>query len=199
MNEFDRIYTDRVWVDKPGAPPSGSGSLPHNVKPVVKWIKALRPVTICDIGCGDLTWLDQAATQIRAQYTGIDVSSVALGLASQSCGGGRVLLRADASEAGFAVIADMVIVKDVFFHLPDEKVKQLLLNLGRSTWRYLIVNSDNVGPIRGEFNCAQWAMVNLELFVEFAGLGGKVMTRTARPEHGEYLLICREDPNPPTI
>lgn len=196
---FDQIYQERVWDEGGTAPLSGKGSTVKNSLPVLEWIRKLQPSSVLDIGCGDLTWMNTAIQEHHFSYTGVDVSHQAIIHARKRLDEpslrAATFIRADFTQPAFRAHADLVIVKDVFFHLTDAQIVQALCNLARSTYRHLIVNTDDVSYsfVDGtrRMNSAHWAMANLEKAPFGGSLGacGRIVERKPRPEHGEYLLI----------
>lgn len=192
MNEFDEIYMQKRWGNGTTEPLSGRGSMPFNSIPMIEWVLDLGPSSICDIGCGDRAWImsqtDMYSFALKTKYVGIDVSSFVLDVDSLSPLGPLIL--ADASEPGFKADAELIVCKDVCMHLSDERVEQLLTNISRSHYRYLILNTDAWVDERPPMNSACWSPVNLERFPVLAACG-TIVARAIRPEHGEYLLIKR--------
>jgi len=96
-----------------------------------------RPVTILDLGCGDLTPILPMLANIRLQrYVGIDESDVALSLASRHLGDlcvpGR-LIKGDllAAMAGIEESFDIILASFSLHHLADPMDKQRTLEAGR--------------------------------------------------------------------
>jgi len=70
----------------------------------------------------------------------------------------------DVTAPGFRVQADLVLLKDVLFHLDDRQVAIALDNLRGSDWRRLLITSSPVESNAGRsFDRWHFAPLNLEL------------------------------------
>jgi SAM-dependent methyltransferase len=193
---FDQMYREKRWGDGIKYPLSGPGSTILNSAPVLSWIRDLSPSSIVDIGCGDMTWMSNALLEHPFNYVGIDVSSLALSLAQQKVPNRAVFVHGDLTSRTFSVSADLIIVKDVLFHLTDDMVLAALAQLAKCRFRHLILNTDSHinefprGSVR-EMNRAHWCGANLEKspFAQALLRCGNIIDRKTRPQHGEYLLI----------
>ena len=197
MNQFDYIYENRKWQEGDG-PHSGPGSTIANSRPVMEALERVEPSSICDIGCGDLTFMRDYLENRRGHvaYTGIDISPVALKFARAQWIPNTVFLTGDVTAPGFEAHADVIVIKDILFHLTNTQLVQALMALERSTYRYLITNTDHgVTDARLLSKGALWARADLEgrVFGSYLAKLGTVVAREARPAHGEYLFIRAHD------
>jgi len=163
---FSTIYENRTWTDAlPGMPASGRGALYERSLSVVQFIEgriASGDVrSIVDVGCGDLTWMSNidAVTNGDVNYVGYDIVP-ALVDEHRLLPWGEFRL-GDVTAPGFRVEADLVIVKDVLFHLEDHQIDAALGNLAGSAWSYLLLtsteNESNAGRV---FDRWHYAPVN---------------------------------------
>jgi len=166
---FSQIYGEETWTDKlPDMPRSGRGSLYERSKSVVQFIETAIDRgdvgSIVDIGCGDLTYMSKI-TQIvegTVTYTGYDIVP-SLVAEHQRLDWGDFRF-GDATAPGFRADGDLVIVKDVLFHLTDDQVDAALKNLAASTWKFLLVTStDNESNEGRAFDRWHYAPLNLLL------------------------------------
>jgi hypothetical protein len=164
---FSSIYAEETWSDKlPGMPRSGRGALPGHAKTVIEFITARIESgdvrSIMDIGCGDLTWVSTIpqVTSGQIPYVGYDVVPELIAEHRQ-LGWGEFRF-GDLTAPGFRVHADLVLVKDVLFHLRDEQVVRALANLRASEWRLLLTSSSpNESNADREFDRWHFAPLNL--------------------------------------
>jgi SAM-dependent methyltransferase len=163
---FSTIYEDETWTDKlPGMPRSGRGALYERSLSVVQFIEdriAAGDVrSIVDVGCGDLTYMSHidAVVNGNVSYVGYDIVPALVDEHRRlSWGDFRV---GDITAPGFRVDADLVIVKDVLFHLEDAQIDAALRNLASSTWRCLLLTStDNESNAGRAFDRWHFAPVN---------------------------------------
>lgn len=192
MNKFDNIYEKGIWQEA-GGPRSGPGSTIANSRPVLEVLEGASPSSICDIGCGDLNFMRDYLENMRGQiaYTGIDVSPVALKLARATWIPNTVFLTGDVTAPGFEAHADCIVIKDILFHLQNWQIIRALGALERSTYRFLITNTDHGVPDERTLDDYSWARADLEgeLFGPYLKKLGTIVAREARPAHGEYLFI----------
>ena len=125
---FDRIYRSNTWGFG-----SGSGSIPMFNKSYLEFVngflRAHKDIkTIVEIGCGDWQigkYLDLA----ERMYIGCDVSGFIIEKVQKRFSSPHVqFLQLDAVRDGLP-IGDLVIVKDVLQHLPNQDVFRLLQKL----------------------------------------------------------------------
>lgn len=163
---FSAIYEDETWTDKlPGMPRSGRGALYERSLPVVKFIQdriASNDVrSIADIGCGDLTYMSKIDAVVggAVSYVGYDIVP-SLVDEHRRLPWGEFRL-GDITAPGFRVEADLVLVKDVLFHLEDAQIDAALRNLSSSSWSYLLLTTlDNECNTDRAFDRWHYAPVN---------------------------------------
>jgi hypothetical protein len=189
---FSGIYADETWTDKlPGMPRSGRGSLYDHSLSVAEFIETASDVqTVIDVGCGDLTYMSQIprVTSGAIRYVGYDIVPALIAEHRRlPWGDFRV---GDVTAPGFRADADLVIVKDVLFHLDDAQVADALDNLAASSWRYLLLTScDNETNVDRIFDRWHYAPINFALppyeFVPYTSLD--------RVDGGAFIVLRPED------
>ena len=108
-----------------------------------EWFERFGVRSIVDVGCGDMTWLPSLNLS-GVEYRGFDISRVVVRHNNER-------FQADARFANrFAVLdlrsqipprADMVIARDVLFHLPPAVALAALRNINASGARYLVTTT----------------------------------------------------------
>lgn len=143
---FSTIYAEETWTDALLAMPrSGRGSLPEYSATVINHLRGLitsgKVSSIADVGCGDLAYIKEIPEIRRGDvhYLGLDIVP-SLILEHQALGWGTFDV-ADIAAPGFRVDADVIVVKDVLFHLSNEQVHQALENLRASRFDELLITS----------------------------------------------------------
>jgi hypothetical protein len=168
QSTFSRIYAEGTWTDAlPGMPRSGRGSLPEHSSSVIEYVRAQigggSVGSIADIGCGDLTYIHAIPeiTSGAVAYTGFEIVPELVEEHRRLPFG--TFHVGDVTAAGFRVEADLVLLKDVLFHLEDQQVAAALDNLRRSQWRRLLITSSPVESNAGRsFDRWHFAPLNLE-------------------------------------
>jgi Methyltransferase domain len=163
---FSAIYENRTWTDAlPGMPASGRGALYERSLSVVQFIEnriAGGDVrSIVDVGCGDLSYMSHidAVANGNVSYVGYDIVPALVDEHRRlRWGDFRV---GDITAPGFRAEADLVVVKDVLFHLEDSQIDAALRNLASSRWSYLLLTStDNDSNVDRVFDRWHFAPVN---------------------------------------
>ena len=120
MNIFEHIYRNDLWHGG-----SGPGSLPSVNRPYVRflrWFLRRNQIrSVVDLGCGD--W--QFSRRIdwgQARYLGLDVVPHVLERNRRRYGGASIEFAPSPERARDVPTGDLLIVKDVFQHLCNEKV-----------------------------------------------------------------------------
>jgi SAM-dependent methyltransferase len=120
MNIFEHIYRNDLWHGG-----SGPGSLPSVNRPYVRllqsFLRSNHIETVVDLGCGD--W--QFSRRInwgKARYLGLDVVPHVLESNRRRFGRAAVEFTVSPEDPQDIPGADLLIIKDVFQHLSNEKV-----------------------------------------------------------------------------
>lgn len=163
---FSEIYEKGIWNDNlKTIPLSGPGSSLENT---IKYrqmldhlVKELNVKTIVDLGCGDLTWMPHTNAFQVCEYTGIDVVKSLINAHTEKFKDKKFLcldMTIDQIPGG-----DLVIIRDVLFHLSIEKVLAVLQNIKGKFKHYLITSCNN---IINDDNMNKFHFHNLNLRIE---------------------------------
>ena len=148
---FDSIYITDFWSEK-----SGPGSDPKKAKPwidtVNSFLKSNNVSTVLDLGCGD--WrLGKELNLENIFYTGVDVSSVIIEEVKHNSKKNIKFISDDIETMNFPKV-DLIIIKDVLQHLPNNSVKLIMSKIMKSCNYALICNdigeNENIDILAGE-------------------------------------------------
>lgn len=124
MNVFEHIYRNDLWHGG-----SGPGSLPRVNRPYVRFLQGFlrhnRIRTVVDLGCGDWQFSRRIAWG-ETRYLGLDVVPHVLEDNRRRYGRATVTFDVSPGDPNEMPAADLLIVKDVFQHLSNEKVHAYL-------------------------------------------------------------------------
>jgi hypothetical protein len=127
---FTDIYKNQIWGDGSEENPlSGGGSNPRLTIPYVQFIRRCIDFygikSVLDIGHGDWTmWKDYKFENVS--YTGVDVARGISGPLNENFGSdSRRFLEIESEDYHYPV-ADIIISKEVFQHLPNKDLVQFL-------------------------------------------------------------------------
>lgn len=192
MNRFEEIYRRAAWASGTGVL-SGSGSTKKSCAAFAEWIESIagRCSKILDLGCGDLEWIAEipAIRERRIAYHGIDIVHPLIAhhrrvfpwFAGECC---------PITQVPDARGADVILLKDVLFHLSTEEATAILQMIaGWPGWRRLAVTSH-----RGVDNCKRRVLSGPAMAafdVEALNLPLLVERRIRRPDGGEVIILSR--------
>jgi SAM-dependent methyltransferase len=135
---FNDIYKNGTWGEG-----SGPGSKIENseiyLSYMQEFIDSHRVKSILDLGVGDGELLRNLDKR-NCKYIGLDVSSVAISLASQKNSNRNIDFKVGDAEFYDYPKVDLIICKDVLQHLPNEKVEIILRKILKSSKFALICN-----------------------------------------------------------
>ena len=142
---FDDVYDRAKWGrNAEGKGSSGRGSTLDNTTEyrrfVENFIRENGITSVVDGGCGD--WgFSKTIDWGGATYLGLDVSSVAIATAKQYTTEKIAFRLGDVTEE--MPEADLLIVKDVLQHLPNDLIKKFIKNnLRPDRYRWVILTND---------------------------------------------------------
>lgn len=193
MSRFETIYRTAGWAGKQGVL-SGPGSTYAACKPIVELIERLQPEVrkILDLGCGDLEWIARCPSikNRSIEYCGVDV------VASLVAHHQRVFpwftgKACSLHDLAHEEQADLVLIKDVLFHLSNEEVLAALkMVTGWANWKYLLATT-HVGchPAKRK-NPSGTGMAGVDLAACGFNLG-EIVTSIPRPDGGHVNLWKR--------
>lgn len=161
---FSHIYDTDAWEGG-----SGVGSTPDATAPyreVVARLLGARDVrTVVDVGCGD--WqLGSLLDLSGVQYTGVDVVPSVVAANTTRYGRAGVAFAVVDARTGELPPADLLLVKDVLQHWPNDDVWAFLARqLPR--YRYVLATNDLAsvhwdGPVNAEMELGGWRTLDLE-------------------------------------
>jgi len=156
---FDWIYQQNLWGQG-----SGSGSRPENAQ---SWIQVVNQLiqdklitSIVDVGCGDFV-LGQEYNLAGISYLGLDVSELII---SKNSIYENPLIKFIAADAEFFQFpeSDLVLIKDVFQHLPNNSIVRIFERV-MTTARYILICNDytNSDEINQDIEVGGWRGIDL--------------------------------------
>jgi hypothetical protein len=162
---FQAIYETGVWrhgVDE--TPGSGSGSSLQATATLREALPALLrelgAATLLDVGCGDFTWMQSVG--ISQKYIGVDiVESVIAQNKSRFSSEVREFFFRDAMTDELPA-ADVVMCREVLFHLSFDDIRKVLRNLLSKERKYLVLTSDRQTLFNSDIPTGDFRLLNLE-------------------------------------
>jgi SAM-dependent methyltransferase len=163
---FEYAYASRYWVGgRDDGPPSGWGSS-LEATGLPRLLKELRATSLLDIGCGDFTWMQEL--ELPCRYIGADIVPALIAEHRQRFAGpSREFIVLDACEEPLPA-ADIVLCREVLFHLCFADMCKLVDHVRASGARYLLATTNpnvavNVDIPTGEHSDRNLAIAPLKL------------------------------------
>jgi ubiquinone/menaquinone biosynthesis C-methylase UbiE len=156
---FDEIYLKNYWTSNESR--SGRGSELIHTADIREWLPELifekKIQSILDVGCGDFNWM--RTVRLDKPYIGVDISASAIKvnkiLYERKAEPSRTFLVANA-VCDRLPSAELVIARDVLYHLTFEHIGHVLANIARSAEKWILITNnpattENVDIIDGKY------------------------------------------------
>jgi 2-polyprenyl-3-methyl-5-hydroxy-6-metoxy-1,4-benzoquinol methylase len=160
---FRDIYKLGVWVHEDNQESrSGRGSGASVTDQLVTGLpillKKLECVTLLDVGCGDWNWMTDV--ELPCNYIGVDIVPEVIDANKQYERDGVSFILANASEDELPQ-ADVVLCREVLFHLSFEDGKAALSNIKKNA-KWLIATTDNSIWFNSDIHSGDFRNINLQ-------------------------------------
>lgn len=134
-DRFTNIFKEKIWYNN-GESFSGSGSTLENTSilrgELQQYFDSFKtPKTIVDVGCGDFNWMQKVDFSIH-QYIGIDIVKNLIDRNNEKYANNQITFKHINAVAQAIPSADIVICKDVIFHLSLKDGLSLIDNVKQS-------------------------------------------------------------------
>jgi 2-polyprenyl-3-methyl-5-hydroxy-6-metoxy-1,4-benzoquinol methylase len=140
---FTRIYLNRMWKGSESASGYGSGfEYTHNLRRELKSIiEKFNIKSVLDLACGDCNWIKEFFQRDQFEYLGVDIVRPLIEENSRMYGSNRIkFLTLDVISAEIPS-ADLVICRDLLFHLSNQDILGVLKKIMNSDSKYLLVTT----------------------------------------------------------
>jgi len=137
---FHLIYRHLYWGKNPESL-SGRGSTLEATKSIrtalPELLDTLNCSTLLDLGCGDFNWMKEVP--LACNYIGADiVDEIITRNIENFSRNDRTFIVLDGTASELPLEADVVLCREVLFHLSNKDIVALLSNLKRSNAKFLI-------------------------------------------------------------
>jgi len=163
-DRFSKIYENGIWfANKESA--SGSGSTLGVTMQVRMWlpelIKKYNIETLVDVGCGDFNWMKEV--DLGCGYIGTDiVKSVIEENIKHHQKENVTFIHSNAIEDKIPD-GDIVLCRDVLFHLSYEDGKKLIENIKKSKAKFLVTTSHKEMTLNKDIYTGNFRKICLEI------------------------------------
>lgn len=163
-DRFSEIYSKGVWRhNDPETPLSGVGSSVRATTAVREQLPGVLRQLDCrsllDLGCGDLTWM--RGLDLGVDYIGADIVEDVI-QRNRSIMPSAQFHVVDATRDALPA-ANVVLCREVLFHLSFEDIKAVLSNIRGGGFEYLIATSDQGTRFNADIVSGDYRMLNLRI------------------------------------
>jgi len=162
---FSNIYSFNLWF-KNGQSRSGSGSTLEATSRIRSWLEQilsdLKANNLTDVGCGDFYWMKEV--NLPCEYIGLDIVSEIIELNRSSYEDVNLIFKKhNAVIDELPKEADVVLCREVLFHLSFEDGIKMIKNIFESNARFLIITSSNNTIENKNIRTGEFRNLNLKL------------------------------------
>ncbi len=165
-DRFKGIYEQGIWTEgRADVPGSGAGSTldaTANLRARLPGLLGeLGATSLLDVGCGDLHWLSQL--ELPCPYLGIDIvpGVIETNIARYGSDTRRFAVANAVTDA--LAPADVVLCREVIFHLSFADSRALLRNLLTTGCRWILLTSDSATRFNADIESGGARILNLEI------------------------------------
>ena len=166
QSRFEKIYKGKLWGDAGSV--SGPGSTLENTIAIRKELplifKKLEIKTVLDAPCGDFAWMQKIVRESNIKYIGGDiVDEMIQDLNKKYADKNTSFIHLDITESALPN-ADILICRDVLFHLSYKNITKFFNNLKRSDFKYIAITNNIGNYVNRDINTGEFRRLNF--FIE---------------------------------
>jgi len=143
---FSEIYKNNFWSSAESL--SGSGSEITYTEPLREWLVSNIPKLMVkdfvDAPCGDFNWMKLVLPSIDVNYIGLDIVDSVINKNKSKYASSKIDFRVANICEDEIPDCDIIMVRDCLFHLSYEDINNLLGNLARTNYKYLLTTTHKV-------------------------------------------------------
>ena len=160
---FNNIYKKGIWDGK-GQSRSGAGSTLEATKNIRKALPVIlnemKAKSIVDLGCGDFYWMKKVS--LPCKYIGLDiVEEVIEENKQQYANKTRSFQHHNAVEDSLPETSDVVLCREVLFHLSFDDCLKLIKNVSDSNARYFLATTSQMLKENRDIRTGEFRNINL--------------------------------------
>jgi 2-polyprenyl-3-methyl-5-hydroxy-6-metoxy-1,4-benzoquinol methylase len=161
---FTDVYLKGIWLEDAGQTTlSGAGSTKTATDrfsgDLSAFLKEVDCKRLIDIGCGDFGWMQNV--QGEFDYLGIDVVKNVIDENNLKYGSPRRKFNVMDATRDYLPDGDVVICREVIFHLSLSDARKLISNIATSGYRYLIMTTDSSVWFNSDIRSGDFRRLNL--------------------------------------
>jgi len=189
---FTNIYKNGIWNNNDSnIPLSGPGSSLEATSDILSiidnFIDDNKIKTIIDLGCGDLTWIPKSKffNDSNISYTGIDIVNFLIE-SHKSKYPTKNFDCQDITEYKFKKEYDLIILRDVIFHLKNEQIIEIFKNI-EGKFKYIGITTCTNKINLNEFD--KWNYSQKNIHIEPFNIIDNSILNIYEPKFNRYFKI----------
>jgi len=142
-DKFTTIYQVKLWKGSESLSGYGSGFVyTENLREtIVQIVNDFQVMSILDLACGDFNWMRHVVDKITSSYLGADIVETIIEKNKEKYENDRVKFTTLDIVEDEIPSADLVICRDVLFHLPNESILKIINKIVESSSKYLLITN----------------------------------------------------------
>jgi SAM-dependent methyltransferase len=165
-DRFTGIYEQGIWTEgRADVPGSGAGSTLDATASLRARLPGLLTelgaTSLLDVGCGDMHWMSKL--ELPCAYLGIDIVPAVIARNTAEFGNDRRRFAVVNAVSDPLMPADVVLCREVIFHLSFADARALLRNLLTTGCRWIMLTSDSATLFNADIESGGARILNLEI------------------------------------
>jgi SAM-dependent methyltransferase len=190
-DRFKGIYDQGIWTQgRADVPGSGAGSTlaaTANLRTRLPGLlRELGATSLLDVGCGDLHWLSHLA--LPCPYLGLDIVPHVIETNIARFGSDSRRFAVANAVSDKLAPADVILCREVIFHLSFADSRALLRNLLATGCRWILLTSDTATRFNADIESGGARILNLEIAPFRLGAPAQAITEDSS-YHGRIIGI----------
>lgn len=146
QDKFSYIYDKKIWYVNDSL--SGEGSELKYTENLREWLIYNLPIlkinTFVDAPCGDFNWMRYVLPNVNVNYVGLDIVPSVVKKNIETYSNSKIQFKIANICEDKLPSCELIMVRDVLFHLSFEDINSFLINLAKTDYKYLLTTTHKV-------------------------------------------------------
>lgn len=160
---FTKIFKNNTWGSKESV--SGGGSILKNNRKLLEnldlFVQQYNIKSIVDCGCGDFNWMKHFSFDLIHIYLGLDIVKELIDNNISNYSNDKIKFKHVNLVEEQIEYADLIMCKDVLFHLSYDDAKKIIQNIKNSGSKYLM-STTFYDEVNKDIKTGGWRPINLQ-------------------------------------
>ena len=146
QDKFIYIYDKKIWLVNDSL--SGEGSELKYTENLREWLicnlPSLKVNTFVDAPCGDFNWMRYVLPSLNVNYVGLDIVPSVIKKNRETYNDPKIQFKIANICEDKLPSCELIMVRDVLFHLSFEDINSFFINLAKTDYKYLLTTTHKV-------------------------------------------------------